>query len=253
MSWFEHGTSRIYFEEAGTGDPVLLLPEFSGSIKDHVLLRDALAQRYRVIAADLPGSGRSGPQPRHYHPGYYEEDAHAFIAFLQDRNAAPAHLMGHSDGGEVALLMAATSPPVARSVVAWGAAGAISDPGGQIAEMFRNVVDGCSPDFRDYREYLVTSYGENIARTTTRSFANVMDAIVAAGGDIMCDRADKITCAVLLIVGQHDFIISKAQIDKLAGHIRKVETIEVEATGHGIHDERPQWLAATVTDWLARQ
>ena len=42
MSWFEHGTSRIYFEEAGTGDPVLLLPGFSGSIKDHVLLRDAL-------------------------------------------------------------------------------------------------------------------------------------------------------------------------------------------------------------------
>lgn len=112
--------------------------------------------------------------------------------------------------------------------------------------MFRNVVDDCSPDLRNHREYLVASYGENIARTNTRSFANVMDAIVAAGGDIMCDCADQIICAVLLIVGQQDFIISKAQIDKLAGHIRRAETIEVEATGHGIHDERPQWLAETV-------
>lgn len=253
MSWFEHGTSRIYYEEAGNGDPVLLLPGFSASIKDHVLLRDALAQRYRVIAADLPGSGRSGPQPRRYQLGYLEEDAQAFIDFLQDRGAAPAHLIGHSDGGEVALMMAAISPLVARSVLAWGAAGAISDPGGKIAEMFRNVMDVRSPDLRDYRAYLVAAYGESIARATTQSFANVLDAMVAAGGDIMRGRADQITCAVLLIVGQQDFMISKAQIDELAGLIGKAETIEVEATGHGVHDERPEWLANTANDWLARQ
>jgi hypothetical protein len=29
MPWLEHGTSRIYYEESGSGDPVLLLPGFS--------------------------------------------------------------------------------------------------------------------------------------------------------------------------------------------------------------------------------
>jgi pimeloyl-ACP methyl ester carboxylesterase len=65
MSSFDHGTSRIYYEESGSGDPVLLLPGFAGSIEEFSSLREALATGgYRVIAADLPGSGRSEPQPR---------------------------------------------------------------------------------------------------------------------------------------------------------------------------------------------
>jgi len=62
MAWFEHGISRIYYEEQGSGTPVLVLPGFAGSIEEFSGLRDALvAAGYRVIAADLPGSGRSEP------------------------------------------------------------------------------------------------------------------------------------------------------------------------------------------------
>jgi valacyclovir hydrolase len=107
------------------------------------------AERYRVIAADLPGSGRSGPQPRAYSPNYYEEDARTFITFLDERSAAPSHLVGFSDGGEVALLIAAISPAVARSVLVWGAAGFISDPSGDIRGAFRDVVDRPHPGFQD--------------------------------------------------------------------------------------------------------
>ena len=64
MAWFEHDGSRIYYEEQGSGTPVLLLPGFSQSIAAYAALRGVLAAAgYRVIAADLPGSGRSGPQP----------------------------------------------------------------------------------------------------------------------------------------------------------------------------------------------
>ena len=34
MAWFEHNTSRIYYEEYGSGDPVLLLPGFARSIEE---------------------------------------------------------------------------------------------------------------------------------------------------------------------------------------------------------------------------
>src|SRR4051794_24357744 len=119
MAWFEQGTTRIYYEESGSGGPVLLLPGGAGSIAELSPLREALAGSYRVIAADLPGSGQSEPMPRSYTAGYYEEDARSFSALLQHLATGPAHLVGFSDGGEVALLMAVTTPGVARSVATW--------------------------------------------------------------------------------------------------------------------------------------
>src|SRR5690349_9116351 len=92
MAWFEHGTSRIYYEEQGSGTPVLVLPGFSGSIEDFAALREAMVTAgFRVIAADLPGSGRSEPQPRVYTATYYEDDARSFVALLQQVASAPAH------------------------------------------------------------------------------------------------------------------------------------------------------------------
>ncbi len=130
MSWFEHGASRIYYEESGAGEPVLLLPGFSDSIEGHAALRRALVPGNRVIAADLPGPGRSGPQPREYTASYLADDARSFAALLRSLGTGPTHLLGFSDGGEVALLMAEQSPDLVRSVLAWGACGTISDPDG---------------------------------------------------------------------------------------------------------------------------
>ena len=95
MAWFEHGTSRIYYEEQGAGNPILLMPGFSQGIHELMNLRDALAAAgYRVIAADLPGSGRSLPQPRQYTASYYHDDAAAFAALLEQLGTGPAGLMG---------------------------------------------------------------------------------------------------------------------------------------------------------------
>src|SRR4029079_3720986 len=98
------------------------------------------AARYKVIEADLPGSGRSLPQPRKFPVSYYEDDSRSFMALLHELDAEPAHLMGFSDGGELALLMAALNPAIARSVVAWGAAGSVNDPNGFLRQAFGNVV-----------------------------------------------------------------------------------------------------------------
>ena len=39
MAWFEHGTSRIYYEEEGSGEPLLMIPGWSLSIEDKRGLR----------------------------------------------------------------------------------------------------------------------------------------------------------------------------------------------------------------------
>ncbi len=103
MAWFEHGISRIYYEEQGSGTPVLVLPGFAQSIEDFAALMEALlGAGYRVIAADLPGSGRSEPQPRTYTATYYEDDARSFAALLEHLATEPAHVIGFSDGGMTA-------------------------------------------------------------------------------------------------------------------------------------------------------
>src|SRR6187549_83648 len=100
MSYFEHENSRIYYEQEGEGEPVLVLPGWAGSITEFASIRRALARDRRVIVADLPGSGRSQPQPREYTASYFGDDAETFLALLADQDALPAHLIGFSDGGE---------------------------------------------------------------------------------------------------------------------------------------------------------
>jgi len=249
--WFEHGTSRIFYEEAGRGTLVLVLPGFAESVKDFAALKDALvAAGYRVIAADLPGSGRSEPQPRTYTATYYEEDARSFAALLEHRATEPAHLIGFSDGGLTALLMAALTPSVVRSVVTWGAAGTISDPGGHLVEAMYNVVDHPILPLQGFRDYLIATYGEATARIMTQSMATAKADIIKAGGDISLSKAGNIASPVLLIAGEHDFFSPPALISESAARIHAAEVLVAEGAGHNVFADRPEWLMQTILDWL---
>jgi len=252
MAWFEHNSSRIYYEEQGSGDPVLVLPGFAGSIEEFAALREALvAAGYRVIAADLPGSGRSEPQPRSYTVTFYEDDARSFAALLQYLGSGPAHLMGFSDGGDISLLMAALMTGVARSVVTWGAAGVLNDPSGQLRQAMYNVVDHPIPPLQQFRDYLVSTYGETNARAMTQSTVDALSEIIEKrGGDLSLSKAANITCPVLLIAGEHDFFAPPALASQLAAHIRAAEVIEAEGAEHNVYADRPEWLTQTILDWL---
>ena len=254
MAWFEHNTSRIYYEEQGSGDPVLVLPGFAGSIEEFSTLREALvAAGYRVITADLPGSGRSEPQPRAYTATYFEDDARSFAALLQHLATGPAHLMGFSDGGEISLLMAVLTPGVARSVVTWGAAGVLNDPSGQLREAMYNVVDHPIPPLQPFRDYLVATYGEANARAMTQSeVAALSDIIEKSGGDLSLSKAGTITCPVLLIAGEHDMFAPPALASQLAAHMRTAEVLVAEGAEHNVYGDRPEWLTQTILAWLGK-
>jgi valacyclovir hydrolase len=252
MAWFEYGGSRIHYEEYGQGDPALLLPGFTQSSEHLATLRDALAASYRVIAADLPGSGRSLPQPRTYTAGYYEDDAASYVALLRERGMEPAHLIGFSDGGEVALFMAALTPDLARSLVTWGAAGQLNDPDGQMRMMMRNLIDHPIPPLQGYRDMLVDYYGEDLARATTQNFAEGISAIIDGGkcGELAIALAGRIACPALLITGEHDMFAPPPLIQQLAARIPHAETRVVEGAGHDVQNSHPDWLARTILDWL---
>jgi pimeloyl-ACP methyl ester carboxylesterase len=253
MAWFEHGTSRIYYEEQGSGTAVLVLPGFAGSIEEFAALREALvAAGYRVIAADLPGSGRSEPQPRTYTATFFEDDARSFAALLQHLETGPAHLIGFSDGGDISLLMAALMSGVARSVVTWGAVGVLNDPSGQLREAMYNVVDHPIPPLQGFRDYLVSTYGETNARAMTQSVVGALSDIIKAGGELSRSKADNITCPVLLISGEQDFFAPPSLASELAARIRAAEVLVAEGAEHNVYMDRPEWLMQTILDWLGK-
>ena len=82
---------------------------------------------------------------------------------LDELGAAPAHVIGFSDGGEIALLMAKMRPDSVRSVVAWGAGGQLVAPPG-LLEAFYNLVDDPIPPLREFAEYLNTAHSPDDAR-----------------------------------------------------------------------------------------
>jgi valacyclovir hydrolase len=253
MGWFEHGTSRIYYEEAGSGEPLLMLPGWSLSIEDLQPVRQALAPHYRVIAADAPGSGQSGPQPREYSASYYEDDSRSFLALLHELDASPAHIVGFSDGGEYALLMAELEPEAVRSVVAWGAAGKLVIPPA-LFEAFDSLLDEPLPPLKEFSDYLKSTYGEDNARAMVRSVASAWRAMIDGGGDISRARAGEIACPTLLVTGSEDhFFAPPTVVSELADGIPNGEFIEAKGASHAIHHEQAEWLTKTIVDWLARR
>ena len=253
MAVFEHDGSSIYYEEHGSGEPVLLLPGFAQSIDEFAGVREALVSAgYRVIAADLPGSGNSGPQPRAYTVTYYEDDARSFAALLRHLETGPTHLVGHSDGGEVSLLMAAMTPELARSAVTWGSAGAVNESHLPMLELFDNVIDNPAEFMVGFSTYLTASYGEDNARSMTRNFANANRALIERGEGISLTKVGNIACPVLLIAGEQDFFVTPQMLTNLAALIPGAEMHIVNDAGHGVHADKPEWFNQTLLDWLRR-
>ena len=251
MPYFEHNGTRIYYEARGEGEPILILPGFTEDSRDLEELITELERRYRVIAADLPGSGRSGPQPRQYTPDFYQEDAHTMSALLRHLGIERAHVAGFSDGGEVALLMAVHYPELVRSLVEWGAAGTLGV--GDVASVFdaiSNLVDNPTDELRGWSDYLKEYYGEDVARETMRSWAEASKSIIARGGDISISRAHEIRCPALLISGELDPFATPDMTRNLASRISNATYHIVPNVGHTVHHDRPEWFRQTVLEWL---
>ncbi len=249
MAWHGPAGQRLYYEDTGSGDTVVLIPGWAGSITDLNDLRQALSTGFRVIAIDLPGSGRSQPQPRRYSAGYYRDDARALLGLLEDLQVAQTHLVGFSDGGEEALLMAALKPRHALSVVTWGAAGTVVASPESLTRLAR-AVDEPSPDLVTLAAFLVDAYGADNARIMTESWAEAMGQLVAGGGDISRSRASRIRCPTLLVTGTHDSVCPPTLVRELAEAIPRGTFLEAVGAGHDVHRSDPGWLTATVLEWL---
>ena len=94
---------KLNYVEAGAGFPLVLL---HGNGEDHTYFKrqmEPFSARYRVIAVDTRGHGDS---PRGSAPFTLEQFAGDLKEFLDQMGIASCHLLGFSDGGNIALLFA---------------------------------------------------------------------------------------------------------------------------------------------------
>jgi valacyclovir hydrolase len=252
VAWFEHADGRVYYEQAGAGRPLLFLPGLGESIDQFRALWEPLAAKFHVVAADLPGSGKSLPQPRRYSASYYDEDAATFASLLRAGREGAAHLDGFSDGGETELVMAAQYPALVRSVAAWGSAGKIA-ASLEAVEAFGRLVDAPGELMGEYSNQLEEMYGRANARALVRNAAAAWTAMIADGGDICWARTGAIACPVLLITGGQDPFAPPPVVAELSRRIAGAAFVEVPGAGHDLYAERPGWLQATLDEWLVTQ
>jgi valacyclovir hydrolase len=249
MAWHGPPGRQLYYEDSGRGDAVLLMPGWGGSIADLGRLRRDLADGFRVVVIDLPGSGRSQPQPRRYTPGYYHEDAVVLLGLLDALGIGAAHLAGFSDGGEEALLMAGLRPGCALSVFTWGAIGQIAASPADLDELAAAITSP-SDALAPLAAYLTAAYGAANATIMTQTWSSAMRGILDAGGDISRSLAPRIRCPALLVAGTYDKFCSPEKTGELAEVIPRGHFAEARGAGHDIHISHGDWLSATALRWL---
>ncbi len=112
---------RARYLEAGEGPPLLLLASMLVRARTYGPLIERLAPHFRVLAVELPGSGRSS---RLSGPWSLEDYAHWSDRFLDAVSVDRAVVIGHSNSGAVALLLGAQHPERVASLVLADATGA---------------------------------------------------------------------------------------------------------------------------------
>lgn len=114
MERFTHGELTVAYRDHGSGPAILMLHNggTSSTIWRHQI--DALADRWRVVALDLPGFGDS---PRVSPPPTLTSMVEAASALIDELGLAPVLLVGNCMGSNIAASLASRNPEVAAGLL----------------------------------------------------------------------------------------------------------------------------------------
>lgn len=117
--YIDLGDAKIYTEEYGEGEPLLMLHGNNGSIEDFYRQIPFFAKHFRVIAIDTRGQGRSTD---------LSSDAYSYDGFSSDLYKIinslalqKVNIIGWSDGGNTALTFNLAHPEAVNKIIAIGA------------------------------------------------------------------------------------------------------------------------------------
>jgi len=248
---------------------------------------DALAPDWRVVAPDWRGYGLtdSGPGDCYWFPDYLAD-----LEYILDDvyRREPARLVGHSMGGNVAMLYAGIRPQRVRALAnleGFGLRGARPEQTpARYAQWIDELKSGGS--LRDYasREEVAARLMKTNPRLTADRAAWLAAHWATAGAlgryQVAGDPAHRIVnptlyridevlacwrsieCPVLWVEGAQTDVLrhvaaspaeAMQEVDRRRGALRDVETVVIEDAGHMLHHDRPEQVARLISEFFGRR
>jgi len=238
-----NGATIDYGDTGGEDKPVVVLIHGWLGSWDYEFLSEIewLRDQYRVLALTRRGYGRSGPKPRTYTRDFYRRDAEDVVAWLDALGVTSAHILGFSDGGEVAILVPILRPDLVKSVVAWGAVGSFT-PDLRARAQSNWPATWVSDEIR-------ALHGPEYIDQMVLGWVTAMKQIIDSGGDVSLSEAHNIACPILLMLGRDDTLnperLGRALVERTA-HGR----LAMFDCGHPVHREQKDAFRAMVWDHL---
>ncbi|MEX0747338.1 MAG: alpha/beta hydrolase [Rhodothermales bacterium] len=250
------GFERLHCEEAGPqeGEPVLLLHGWGSNAGNMRPIAQALSDAYHVYNLDLPGHGLS-PEP----PVAFGVPEHAALVaeLIRRRIGKPVSIIGHSNGGRIALYMA--SDPSMKGLIHRLV---LVSPSGvpprrppsyyvkkYVARALKAPFEILPAAPREFgldwlRHSLVWRL---LGSSDYRSLEGVMrDTFVKTVTFYVDDRLRSIDTPTLLVWGDRDTAVSRYQMGVLEERIRDAGLVVLESAGHyGYLDDLDTFIAAT--------
>jgi pimeloyl-ACP methyl ester carboxylesterase len=230
---FEGRRYRVYFEEAGLGPPLLLLHTAGADSRQfrHMLNDADYTRRWRLVAFDLPGHGRSLPPDEWWEEEYRLTTAFyaGFVAcFARAAGLERPAVLGCSMGGEIVLELAVNHADTFRAVIGCESSERVTgrwigwthDPQVNESEAVPAWVDGLMAPGSPRRQR------KEVWWIYSQAAAGVYNGDIAFySGDWdareRVSRIDTARCPVYLLTGEYDYSctveMSRATAERIPG------------------------------------
>jgi len=265
MPMIEVNGTKLYYEDTGpgsTGETIAFSHSLLWGVEMFAPQIAALRERYRCIAWDHRGQGRSDAD--HRNTIGIELVWHDATRLLEQLADGPVHFCGLSIGGFVGMRMAAFRPDLVRSLILIETS-ADPEPQENVGRyrMLTSIVKALGPRVVISR-VLPIMLGQTILTDPARRgeverFSELMarrkDIWRAVNGVI--DRAPihgdlgRITAPTLVLVGDEDVATRPEKSERIAAGIRGAKLIRIPRAGHSSTVEEPAAVIAAIEAFLS--
>lgn len=263
------GDQLVHIEQAGKGEPVVLLHGFGASTYSWRNVMPALAAGFRVVAIDLNGFGYT-QRPRTFGSYTREGQAALVLSVMDALGLDSVHLMGHSYGGGLSLFIASRYPQRVRSLVLVDSsaptyandrrsrAASVKPLLGLYLRSFvlrpntvRRALEHSFYDDSLVTPELVQEYYERLRVEGVVDAYHGLTAPTRTASEPVV--LEEIRMPTLVVWGAEDLLISAESGRRAAERMPDAEFALMEGVGHVPMEENPEELLRIVLPFLERQ
>ena len=231
------GHNVFTFQWSKRGEPLVILHGgLSHSEKTKKYLLPAVKRDFKVFAYDRTGHGRTANQKGSFHFNFQTKE---LIAYLEDVVKEPAHLIGISDGANIALMAAIARPELIRSVVSIGG----NTTASQIRMKFGKPE--VSAESQAEHDRISPDHPSELIKKVATAFK-----VWKSEPSIAITKLAKIKCPVLVLAGDDD-VISAKESEKIYQAITNARLAIVPGASHAVIKEKTELVQALLKDFYA--